>query len=391
MISRFTLAALWLISALAAPPPADDRSRRTQKFEVSLRLPPDGLRARQENEIEMRIEDLTHVDPLLGPAVVIRASVEAAIDMPLMPAMPAYRETAHPEDVPGVYGVHPTFAHAGDYRLRLSIAPNAGEPFQVEFPLHVLDPQSASRNKPPPPRFQLELQSAPKIPKTGVAAELRLVVRDRENPKRPVAAFEPMHLKLMHLVIVRADLGEFAHVHPELGADGIFRIAYVFPTAGEFHLFAEAAPRRAGAQMMMAKSRVAGHAPGRFDIAAAARVPIDRVGSVEIEFKPPGNSLPIHKLIALEFSLRDTASGAPVRDLEPFVGAMGHLIMIHQDGVTMVHSHPDERVPDLGRNGTVPFLARFPKPGLYRAWCQFQRHGVVLTGQFIVEANGAVE
>ena len=66
---------------------------------------------------------------------------------------------------------------------------------------------------------------------------------------------------------------------------------------------------------------------------------------------------------------------------------MGHLILIHQDGITFVHSHPDERVPDAGHDGKVPFLVRFPKPGIYRGWSQFQRDGKVLTGDFIVEAT----
>ena len=366
-------------------------TRRNGKYDVTLRLPPDGLYAGEEAEIEMRIEDWTRVDPVLGPAVLIRARVEASIDMPLMAAMPAYREVAHPEDVPGVYGVHPTFAHAGEYRLRLSVAPNAEEPFQVEFPLHVLDAAEAPRHKPHPPRFHLELLCAPKTPKAGAEAELQLIVRDAENPKKNVTAFELMHETLLHLVVVSADLGQFAHVHPELGGDGIFRIRYVFPAPGEYHLFAEAAPRRSGAQILTAKLRVAGHATGGFDIASAARSSVVRAGSVEIELKSPRGGVPIHKMITMNFCLRDGVTNGPVLDLEPYVGAIGHLILIHQDGVTFVHSHPDERLPDLGRNGTVPFLARFPKPGLYRAWCQFQRQGVVLTGAFIVEAGGGVE
>jgi len=393
MARKLTFAPLLLICPLLVPLHADEQgsSRRTGKYEVTLRLPPDGLYAAEEVEIEMRIEDWTRVDPVLGPAAVIRARVEAAIDMPVMPAMPVYLEIAHPEDIPGVYGVHPTFAHAGDYRLRLSVAPGADEPFQVEFPLRVLDAEGAQRHKPHPASFQMELLSTPKTPKAGAEAELQFIIRARENPRKIFASFEPLHEKLLHLVIVRADLGQFAHVHPELGADGVFRIRYIFPSGGEYHLFAEAAPRRAGAQMMMAKLRVAGHISGQFEIAAAARPRVDRIGGVEIELKSPPDPVPVHKLIGLNFSLRDSATGAPIRDLEPYVGAMGHLILIHQDGVTLIHSHPDERLPDLGRNGTVPFLARFPKPGLYRAWCQFQRHGAVLTGEFIVEAGGGVE
>jgi len=42
--------------------------------------------------------------------------------------MARFDEIAHREDSPGVYGVHPTFPHGGDYRLCLTILP---PPFPV--------------------------------------------------------------------------------------------------------------------------------------------------------------------------------------------------------------------------------------------------------------------
>src|SRR5262249_48156731 len=151
-------------------------------------------------------------------------------------------------------------------------------------------------------RFQMELHSAPKTPKSGTPAELQFIVRDHEDPKKVFAAFEPLHERLMHLVIVRTDLGQFAHVHPELGADGIFRIRHIFPTGGEYHLLAEVAPRRAGVQTIMATLRVAGQAPAPFDITAAVRSPADLVRGVEIELKTPSDPIPVHRLVPLTFS-----------------------------------------------------------------------------------------
>ena len=80
------------------------------------------------------------------------------------------------------------------------------------------------------------------------------------------------------------------------------------------------------------------------------------------------------------FALTD-ASGAYV-SLEPYLGAMGHLVLVNEDGSTYVHSHPDERGESA--TGRVSFLVRPPKPGLYRAWAQFQRDGRVLTSDFVV-------
>jgi hypothetical protein len=57
-------------------------------------------------------------------------------------------------------------------------------------------------------------------------------------------------------------------------------------------------------------------------------------------------------------------------------------MLVHEDGVTFVHSHPDE-------NGGLNFLSRFPKPGLYRGWLQFKRNGRVCTADFLFRAETA--
>ena len=108
-------------------------------IQVTLRLPPDGLYAREEMQIEFRVQDTSRPDPLTDFAPVIRATPEAVIEMPEMPGMPKFTETAHAEGVPGDYGIHPTFAHGGAYRLKLAIHPPAADAFTVEFPLEVLD------------------------------------------------------------------------------------------------------------------------------------------------------------------------------------------------------------------------------------------------------------
>jgi len=328
-------------------------------------------------EIEMRVEDTSRVDPVQGAAPVIRARIECSIGMPAMPGMPKYDEVAHIEGVPGEYGIHPTFAHGGTYLLRAAVTTAEGETFQREFNLAVQDAEAARKHKPKPARFQLELSAAPKTPQAGQPAELQLTIRDRENPGAVYSNFEIMHEKLLHLIIVRNDLTRFAHEHPEMGTDGTFRLKYAFPSGGEYHLFAEAAPRGAGSQLMMAKLKVSGSKGSAADAPAT--------GNLGIEMIPPSTPVPSRRMVTLGFALREPATRAPVGDLEPYLGAQGHLILIHQDGVTFVHSHPDE----ISQAGTIPFLARLPKPGRYRGWLQVKRKGVVVTNQFQLEAGAS--
>lgn len=95
------------------------------RYQITLRLPPAGLFAREEMQIEFRVEDTSRPDPLGGFAPVVRAAAEASIDMPAMSGMPKFAEAAHAEDTPGDYGIHPTFAHGGEYRPTQSEVPDA--------------------------------------------------------------------------------------------------------------------------------------------------------------------------------------------------------------------------------------------------------------------------
>ncbi len=83
------------------------------------------------------------------------------------------------------------------------------------------------------------------------------------------------------------------------------------------------------------------------------------------------------------FALKDIATQKAPTGMETYLGAKGHLLMVGEDGVTFVHSHPDEQEI----SGEVTFLARLPKPGLYRAWAQFQRNGAVRTVSFIIKGQ----
>jgi hypothetical protein len=345
------------------------------RHNVALRLPPDGLIAGEEVQIEFRVSE--------GDLAVVRAKIETQIYMPEMPSMPKLIETAHPEGVPGDYGIHPTFPHGGAYRLRLDIFPPAGEKFSADFELNVRDAGTNTSGQKLPPRFRIELASDPKTPKAGEPAKLRLEVRERDS-RAAYATFETVHERLMHLVIVSKDLTYFSHEHPEMLPDGKFVLSHAFPQPGEYHLFADAAPKGAGTQVMFAKLKVGGK--GKSPVVEPPALSLKaRAGTVEAEIVPAENPIPTARTKTVPVVFRDVQDGRPVTDLENYLGAKAHLILVHEDAVTFVHSHPDEREGASHTDGTVPFLLRLPKPGAYRAWLQFIRGGTLSTAAFRIE------
>ena len=134
----------------------------------------------------------------------------------------------------------------------------------------------------------------------------------------------------------------------------------------------------------------------------------------------------------LHFQVRD-ANGKPLTDLEPYMGAMGHAVILSEDGAIYLHVHPvsDEMAEMMGgdshekhahgdamngmkmdgapsgamngmkmdgdddiaammkslpastRGGPdVVFHTTFPAAVLYRVWGQFMRDGKVITTNF---------
>jgi hypothetical protein len=84
-------------------------------------------------------------------------------------------------------------------------------------------------------------------------------------------------------------------------------------------------------------------------------------------------------------------NGKPISNLEPLMAAGGHCVIIDSDAREFLHVHPAEEVDDVASwqgGPSVSFLANFPKPGLYRAWGQFQHEGRLLTADFTFEVPG---
>jgi hypothetical protein len=97
----------------------------------------------------------------------------------------------------------------------------------------------------------------------------------------------------------------------------------------------------------------------------------------------------------MKFTLADAASGEPIRDLEPYLGAFGHTLILSEDLQDYVHSHPTEG-PDSdvsrGLGGpTVTFEGYMPRPGRYRSWTQFQRDGQLTTVPFTFQVYSLEE
>jgi hypothetical protein len=86
----------------------------------------------------------------------------------------------------------------------------------------------------------------------------------------------------------------------------------------------------------------------------------------------------------LTVTLSDEKTGAPVLDLQPFLGGPAHMLMVRADLSDAIHAHP-EQIAAAGP--TVTFHPLIPADGAYKVWIQVQRAGQVITAPFVVTSG----
>jgi hypothetical protein len=186
----------------------------------------------------------------------------------------------------------------------------------------------------------------------------RIVGRDGA----PLRDFDVEHTKRMHFIVVRRDLTGFQHLHPTQASDGEWRVALRLSDPGTYRVFADFSTKGVK-HTLGADVAVDGSATARPLPAAASSATVDgyRLTLDAGDPRAGGES-------NLRFSV--TRDGQPV-DVDPYLGARGHLVALREGDLAFLHVHPD---PD-----SLSFLAEFPSAGRYRLFLQFRHAGRVHT------------
>jgi hypothetical protein len=228
---------------------------------------------------------------------------------------------------------------------------------------------------PQPVEYPMEFRAEPRQIPAGKDITFDFRVTDPKTGE-PVKKFEIVHEKLFHLFLVSQDLEYFAHVHPEYGPDGWFRLKTKLPKPGTYRLLADFDPVGGTPQLAARTFSTAGYIQ---PLAASIPRPEPDLKPkqgenlrVELTTDPPQ---PIAgKKTMLFFKV------SPAEGLEQYIGAWAHLLAVSNDLIDTIHSHPF-----LGDGGpNLQFNIFFPREASYRIWVQFQRQGVVNTVAFTV-------
>jgi hypothetical protein len=200
--------------------------------------------------------------------------------------------------------------------------------------------------------------------RAGRPAPLRFRILDAAGAT--VHDFETEQARRMHLIVVRRDLRRYQHLHPVQGTDGAWTLAdLTLPDAGVYRAFADFRTRgerhTLGVDLFVAGDFEPLDLPPRSDHA--------RVDGYDVRVDASHTG-------ALRFTV--SRRGHVVSDLQPYLGARGHLVALHAGDLAYSHVHPIEQAgPEIAFDDSGG-----GEPGTLRLFLQFRHRGRVHTAAF---------
>jgi hypothetical protein len=227
--------------------------------------------------------------------------------------------------------------------------------------------------------YSLRLNQTTVSPGTAVPVSFTI-----EGPDgNPVTEYDVEHEKELHLIAVRRDFSGFQHVHPVRDGDGTWSTTLDL-TAGQWRLFADFKATGAEAITLGNDLAVEGdYRPATPSVGETRTATVDGY-TVTLEGDLTAGA-------EAKLTLNVTRDGEPVTDLEPYLGAYGHLVALRAGDLAYLHVHP-EGTPDDGETEPGPdvvFFANVPSPDRYHLYLDFKHEGVVRTAAFTVTGSPA--
>lgn len=208
--------------------------------------------------------------------------------------------------------------------------------------------------------------------------------------------FDVTHEKLMHFITVRKDLQNFQHVHPEFNKEtGEFTIPVTFTADGQYRMFADFTP--SSGQMGAGGERLPVTIYQDINVGNLANYRPQPIGSTDrtktfgaysITMTPSSEPLASQNDFAFTFSIQK--DGQAVTNLQTYLGALGHTVVLREGDLQFIHAHPMQSA-DATQNGKVTFMISFPEAGNYKLFSQFQHEGKIVTSDFAVNVIEGVK
>lgn len=249
-------------------------------------------------------------------------------------------------------------------------------------------------------RYKIEITS--KTDNIILLQPTKITYKIKDGKGEFLKKFEIAHEKIMHFIVVRHDLQDFQHLHPEFNqSTGEFSVEMIFPNDGPYRIFPDFTPGDDNSQKLavtvFSDIKVGDQTRYKTQPVVADKEMKKTYSEYQVTFAVP-------KIKAKEeftYSLLVEKNGQSVTDLEKYLGALGHSVIIKEGTLDFIHTHALEvntvnqdhgqghgsTQGPLNMGPQIDFSTTFPKPGIYKIFAQFQHQGKIITADYIIEVK----
>ena len=192
-------------------------------------------------------------------------------------------------------------------------------------------------------------------------------------------SLEEQHEMKMHLLVVNEELTWFNHVHPEEQTDGTYNVSETFPFAGKYLMFTDF--KAVGSSAIVDKQEIEVKGTSGNQVAKLDPKYVSKVDGYTVTLLN-GEDLKTNRPQDLKFTIEKDGKQFQVADMQNYLGATAHIVMISQIDKDFLHIHPmsDKQLPIYAETS-------INKPGVYRMWVQFKIDGKLQTADFTVDVS----
>lgn len=210
----------------------------------------------------------------------------------------------------------------------------------------------------------------------GVDAKLTLALKDKNGKPVGLDALEERHTRKIHLLVVDESLSDYHHLHPQPGKTrGSYTFSFMPQTAHNYKLFADVKPVDGAAEMVPVL--LAGRKACETDCIDKTHADTATVGDLKAKLVFDQSPLKVGTPAKGEVTVTDS-KGAPLKNLEPVMGAYAHIVGFYDNFASVAHMHPLGDAPkDAKAQGAAPvkFMLHPQRAGFLKLFVQIRVKG----------------
>ena len=242
-----------------------------------------------------------------------------------------------------------------------------------------------------------KLQTSSQTQNNSVATQPKLNLPNKITPNKPVLVKVQIPVsiakannnnaskpKQMHMVVVSNDLRFFDLVQATYKNNQNIEVKPNFPAPGDYTVFSDYNPMGEKEQVAVEKVSIPGQVPFPTELESFSKT--KKLSDTKVDLNLSQSNIKAGKKITLKFDLKQT-NNKPIKDLKPHLGEKANLVIIKSSTSLTESDYIDTESIKNSSNNQAHFTTKFPQPGTYKLWLQFNRKDKVKTADFWVTVN----